>query len=85
MGIMPSTETLRKVKWVRPIIACGQLSLEIFALSTLLCELGSLVLYEIDGNYLSYIFVMALGTIAMLATGLMLESNRKKSSDLNRL
>jgi hypothetical protein len=74
MGIMPSTETLRKMKVARPIIACGQRSLEIFCLSTLLCELGSLVLYQIHGNYLSYIVVITLGTLVMLSTGLILTS-----------
>ena len=29
MGIMPSTETLRRIKFATPIIACGQSSLEI--------------------------------------------------------
>jgi hypothetical protein len=71
MGIMPSTETLRRIKLATPIIACGQ-SLEIFCLGTLLCELGGLVLYQINGNYLSYILVIAFGTSVMLLTGLML-------------
>jgi hypothetical protein len=72
MGIMPTTETLRRMKCAKPLIACGQSSLEIFCLGTLLCQLGGLALYEINGNYLAYLLVIAFGTLVMLATGLIL-------------
>jgi hypothetical protein len=72
MGIMPTTETLRRMRCAKPLIACGQSSLEIFCLGTLLCQLGGLALYEINGNYLAYLPVIAFGTLVMLGTGLIL-------------
>jgi OpgC protein len=57
------------------VIACGQKSLEIFCLSTLLSELGALVLFEINGNYLSYLVVITIGLLVMFVTALFLTSS----------
>ena len=76
IGIMPSTEYLRQLKLAKPVIACGQKSLEIFCLSTLLSELGALVLFEINGNYLSYLVVITIGLFVMFVTALFLTSFR---------
>lgn len=75
IGIMPSTEYLRQLKFAKPVIACGQKSLEIFCLSTLLSQLGALVLFEINGNYLSYLVVIMIGSLVMFVTALFLTSS----------
>lgn len=75
IGIMPSTEYLGQLKFAKPVISCGQKSLEIFCLSTLLSQLGALVLYEIDGNYLSYLVVITIGSLVMFVTALFLTSS----------
>lgn len=75
MGLMPRTESLRRMTWPRPVIACGQKSLEIFCLITVLSELAALLLFEIDGNQLSFIVVAAFGTLITLATGMVLTNS----------
>ena len=71
--IMPSSDALARMQLAKPVIACGEHSLEIFALTTLLCELGGLAMYEIDGKHGAYFFMVALGSLMLLAAGIMMQ------------
>lgn len=71
--ILPSSDAFARMRLAKPVIACGEHSLEIFALTTLLCELGGLAMYEIDGKHGAYFFIVALGSLMLLAAGIMLQ------------
>lgn len=73
MQMMPSTETLGRMRLARPMIACGEHSLEIFALTTLLCQLGGLIMFETKGHFASYIILVTVGTVLLLVAGVMLK------------
>ena len=75
IGLMPPTESLRRMTWPRPVIACGQKSLEIFCLITVLSQLGALLLFEINGNQLSFIVVAAFAMLLTLAAGMVLTNS----------
>jgi len=57
----------------RPLVVCGQQSLEIFCLSILLSALGHFILSEYDSAIVVQLAVNAAGIVAMLLTAAMID------------
>jgi hypothetical protein len=55
-----------KLKWFRPMIMCGQHSLEIFCLGVLLSFIGHFVTSEISPSVGIQIFISVLGILVMV-------------------
>lgn len=52
-------------RWLRPLILCGQHSLEIFCIGVFLAFAGHFFLAEVSGGALSHLLVSATGILAM--------------------
>ena len=61
----------------RPLIRCGQQSLEIFCLGILLSALGHFILSEYDSGIITQLAVNAAGISAMLLTARMIDWYKK--------
>jgi hypothetical protein len=57
----------------RPLIRCGQQSLEIFCLGILLSALGHFILSEYDSGIITQLAVNAAGILLMLLTARMID------------
>ncbi|KIZ48171.1 MULTISPECIES: OpgC domain-containing protein [Rhodopseudomonas] len=58
--------------WLRPVIRCGQHSLEIFCLGIFLAFVGYFVLAEVGGGALAHLAVSVAGVLVMAAAGWLL-------------
>ncbi len=62
---------------LRPVVRCGQHSLEVFCLGLFLSFLGHMVLVEVDGSWASQLAVSALGIALMVGMGYYLQWYRR--------
>ncbi len=76
MYVALSSERLRRLAgaaWLRPLVACGKHSLEVFSFSTLLVLVFRLLFHTYGADLLLEIAVNVIGIGAMVALGLWLE------------
>jgi len=68
LSLIPSGESLRRTKWLAPIIVCGQHSLGVFASGIVLTFVCGLALARLDGGYPAYLAVTAFGLVGQVLT-----------------
>jgi hypothetical protein len=79
---MPRDATILRSATARPMILCGQQSLEIFCLGILLSALGHFVLSEYDSAIIIQLAVNLAGILAMCLTASMIDWYKTKSRAL---
>ncbi|BAM86700.1 conserved membrane hypothetical protein [Bradyrhizobium oligotrophicum S58] len=62
---LPKDWPLLKSRWLRPLIVCGQHSLEIFCLGVFLAFAGHFVLAEVSGGAMMHAMISLCGILAM--------------------
>ncbi len=62
-----------ELPWLRPIIRCGQHSLEIFCLGEFLSFAGHFVIVETSGGYGIHIVISIVGIVMMVATAVLID------------
>jgi hypothetical protein len=70
---VPRDARFLRSRIVRPLLRCGQQSLEIFCLSILLSALGHFILSEYDSGILTQLVVNAVGIAAMFLTARLID------------
>lgn len=78
LRLLPSSERLGSKAWAKPIIACGQNSLEIFCASTFLVYLCILTLYRTGGSMTAYVLLTAGGIAATLGLSMLIRRVKRK-------
>jgi hypothetical protein len=73
LSFIPTGESLRRTKWLDPLIICGQHSLGVFASGIVLTFACSLALARLNGGYLAYIAVTVSGIAVQLLSGVTLQ------------
>jgi len=71
--LVPRNARFLRSAAARPLVVCGQQSLEIFCLSILLSALGHFILSEYDSAIVVQLAVNAAGIVAMLLTAAMID------------
>ena len=66
-----------KSRWLRPLILCGQHSLEIFCLGVFLAFAGQFIISEWSGGPLVQTAISLLGILIMIATGTLISWYKK--------
>jgi hypothetical protein len=72
-SLIPSSDRLRRTKWIEPLIVCGQHSLGVFASGIVLTFVCGLALAKFNGGYPAYVAVTVLGLAAQILTGRLLQ------------
>jgi hypothetical protein len=70
--VRPDSRFLR-LSWARPLIVCGQHSLQVFCLGIVLSVLGHFILSEFDGGVMLQALVNLVGFAAMIGLAYLLE------------
>lgn len=70
--VRPGSPFLR-MSWARPLIVCGQHSLQVFCLGIVLAVLGHFILSEFDGGVTMQVLVNLVGFAAMIGLAYLLE------------
>src|SRR3569623_3156830 len=70
LRFVPSGGDGLQSRWVRPLILCGQYSLQIFALGVALSFAGYAVLTELDAGVLMHVVVGAAGIAILYGTAM---------------
>ncbi|HEV2265389.1 MAG TPA: OpgC domain-containing protein [Stellaceae bacterium] len=70
--VRPDSRFLR-LRWARPLIVCGQHSLQVFCLGIVLSVLGHFILSEFDGGVILQVVVNLVGFAAMIGLAYLLE------------
>jgi hypothetical protein len=73
MHFVPQNAAFLKSRLARPVIICGQQSLQVFCVSILLSVLGHFVLIELYGGLAMEIVVTLIGFALMISTAALLE------------
>ena len=62
-----------ELRWLRPIIRCGQHSLEIFCLGAFLAFAGHFVIVQTSGGYGMHVVISIVGIAMMVATAVLID------------
>ena len=73
LSLTPTSEFLKRQKWLLPIIACGQNSLAVFATGIVLTVACVMVLARVGGAYPLYIAAAVFGVAIQGLTGVLLQ------------
>lgn len=83
--LVPKNWSALRSRWLRPVILCGQHSLEIFCLGVFLSSAAYFVITEVSGGWLTQIAVSLAGIVIMVALAAWLDFfkrfNRKYGFD----
>ncbi len=80
MRFLPKDWPALKSPWLRPIILCGQHSLEIFCVGVFLAFAGHFVLAEISGGAWMHFVISITGIIIMSAAAWVLSWYKREAS-----
>jgi hypothetical protein len=81
LRFVPSGWAGLKSPWARPIVLCGQYSLQIFALGVALSFAGYALLTELDGGLVLHAFVGIAGILILCAVAMMFSWYRSAMSE----
>jgi hypothetical protein len=73
LSLTPTSECLKRQRWLLPIVACGQNSLAVFATGIVLTIACVMVLALLGGGYPLYIAVAVFGVAIQGLTGVLLQ------------
>jgi hypothetical protein len=73
LSLTPSNEQLKRLKWLRPVIVCGQNSLGVFATGIVLTVACVLAIARLGGGYPVYIAAVVFGLTVQGLTGALLQ------------
>jgi hypothetical protein len=77
-GLVQSQSALAGSAWVRPLVWCGQHSLEVFCLGVVLSEFGNVYFRAVDPNLVHQLAANLVGWAAMSALAYYLGIRRKR-------